>query len=192
MTNTTMPLDDDPIMRNWPAVPATGWTARTTEDLMSVLQQLALRLSSGSDPVASQLLGRVWRLDSPILTKVLDVDDPDAVARRIKISETMNTAGELLGLELGDDLTEKLIPALRRVIADAELVKGLDDMTGYWQNGSDEPVRISQDDATRQYIVTVGRTALPHRNSNSRAYFAGNLRAALRLATDGEKDTVND
>lgn len=120
----------------------------------------------------------------------LDNNDPAiGAAARIKVQATLNAAGEMMGLQGCDDLTEKLIPALRRVIADAALLKGLEEVCGHWQNSSDEPVTISQDDATRQYIITVGRRAIGSGVKNQRGYFAGSLRSALRLAIDGEKVT---
>lgn len=41
----------------------------------------------------------------------------------------------------------------------AQAYENLDELCGYWQDGSDQVVTISQDDATRSYVVTVGKNS---------------------------------
>lgn len=40
----------------------------------------------------------------------------------------------------------------------AELLRRLEHACGYWQNGSQETVKITQDDATTTWTVSVGNT----------------------------------
>ncbi len=58
---------------------------------------------------------------------------------------------------------------------DAEtLINGLREMCGYVENGTETTVRIGQDDATKEWIVWVGK----------RWFHGSSMRGALRSAID--------
>ena len=59
----------DPTLRDYPIYPSSGAAAETPDDLLAVLKQLAGMLNK-EHPRAHQLLGRVWRVNSPILRRI--------------------------------------------------------------------------------------------------------------------------
>lgn len=57
----------DPVMREYPKTPTTGWVANCVNDLFGTLDALAYELR---DNPAVQRLARVWRKNSPILMAI--------------------------------------------------------------------------------------------------------------------------
>lgn len=58
----------------------------------------------------------------------------------------------------------------------------LKELLGHWENGSDQTVRIFQDDATRTFHVEVGAS------KNRRNYHGDTLREAMASAYAAEAD----
>ncbi len=67
--------------------------------------------------------------------------------------------------------------ALHRIglLGDALTIKRLEEACGYVEDGSHTTVTISQDDATRSWVVKVGR----------RSFYGNSLREALKTAGEG-------
>ena len=55
---------------------------------------------------------------------------------------------------------------------DAELLNGLLELAGHWQDGSSELIKLHDDDAAREYLVTVGK----------KTYNAVSFKQAIRAA----------
>jgi hypothetical protein len=49
-------------------------------------------------------------------------------------------------------------------MTDAEIIAGLRDLCGYVENGSDTSIQISQDDATKDWVIHIGRSGFPNGN----------------------------
>lgn len=67
---------------------------------------------------------------------------------------------------------------IERNARDAKLLKGLIDLCGYVQNGSDVTVKLFQDDATRTWFVCSGK----------RSWFADTPRKAIDAAMRGGEE----
>jgi hypothetical protein len=61
---------DDITTRNYQPVSYHGWTAETPADLFAVLAQLMTHLHTHCDGAGMQLLGRVWRVNNPLLRQI--------------------------------------------------------------------------------------------------------------------------
>lgn len=79
-----------------------------------------------------------------------------------------------------DDVLE-LRKQLAAAQKDAERLNAIRELCGYVQDGSSETVRICQDDATREWIISVG--GIP----SKRWYHGSCLRAAIDAAIAQEK-----
>lgn len=81
-------------------------------------------------------------------------DDELSLALTCKARTSPASNDDCLAMDAAADrieaLTAKLVEARDRL-------KGLRELCGYVQDGSDTKVRISQDDATREWIVQVGK-----------------------------------
>lgn len=78
-----------------------------------------------------------------------------------------------------------------QLIRDGEAMQKLRECCGYVQNGSEQSVRIAQDDATREWSVTVGSermiSTMPVRYSKARSYHGFSLNEAIDTAYRVEK-----
>lgn len=74
---------------------------------------------------------------------------------------------------------EQTLAEYQQVMQNADRFKALEEMSGAWQDGSMETVKITQDDATRQWLVSVG-------DSSVRTYDGGTLGAAVDKASKFE------
>jgi hypothetical protein len=62
-------------------------------------------------------------------------------------------------------------------------------MAGHYQDSSDEPVTLHQDDATRTCIITVGRNSITDTCDKRRDYYGSSFEGAIRAAMEaGEAD----
>lgn len=66
-----------------------------------------------------------------------------------------------------------------------EILDGLREIMGYVENGTQEPVQLHQDDATKDYSVSVGYGA-PY-GSMKREYTASSFLEALEIAITEER-----
>lgn len=74
-----------------------------------------------------------------------------------------------------EDRNAELVRQVNVLFNDSTLLKGLRKLLGYVQNGSSTTVTLSQDDATSDYCVTVGK----------KTYYASSFNGAIQ-------DAIND
>jgi hypothetical protein len=84
-----------------------------------------------------------------------------------------------------DKLLADTVDGAHRIHADADLLSDLRMICGYVENGSSEYVTIGQDDATREWTVTIG-DSWARNSGRARRYTAHSFHQAIRLAVDGE------
>lgn len=72
------------------------------------------------------------------------------------------------------DAYQSQFEALR---ADAERLAGLRDLCGYVEDGSSEVLRISQDDATKTWVVSIGK----------KSFYESSFRSTIDAAIDAGK-----
>jgi len=109
-------------------------------------------------------------------------DRLDAVAVSDAMVECASDAYATLSLD-GVDMTamrhalESILPIADEKAKDAECMKGLRELLGYVENGTDTTVTLFQDDATRNFMVKVG----------SRSFYGSSLQAAIDRAIASAK-----
>lgn len=76
--------------------------------------------------------------------------------------------------------TSRFVVNLTKEQYDSKLLEGLRRLCGYIENGSDTTVRVYQDDATRDWIVSIGSDTY----SRVKSYYDSSFRNAVQKALD--------
>lgn len=151
-----------------------------------------LMLKEGTD---TTLCGKLDALDTTRVNVLRVVSCPDCNKELKKIRQRNSRDGHARMVErkqreqvAADEIAEA---KQRQVERDAESFRKLRECCGFVENGSEQTVRIFQDDATRGWIVKCGDeriiSSVPPMYSKPRSYHAGSLNEAIDMAYAVEK-----
>lgn len=153
-------------------------------------------LKEGAD---ATLCGKVSRLDTTRMSvmRVVSCAECNAELKKIRQRNSRDgnaAAAERRQREHEQRITEEAEHARREqseLERDAESFRKLRECCGYVENGSEQTVRLFQDDATRSWIVKCGDrqmvSSVPAQYSSARSYHGASLNEAIDMAFVVEK-----
>lgn len=122
-----------------------------------------------------------------------DSDDKAYWERELKAFErTFDTlpqnSTQMLRLYIPEVIRDRLIAettiAARKIVGDADLLRQMRECCGFVENGTSEPVTICQDDATKEWGITVGAQS---DFSKRRRYHSTSFHQVIRVAYAAER-----
>lgn len=148
-------------------------------------------LKEGAD---ATLCGKVSRLDTTRMSVMRVVSCAECNAELKKIRQRNSRDGNAAAAERRQRDAEIEEAKRRQIERDAESFRKLRECCGFVENGSEQTVRLFQDDATRSWIVKCGDrqlvSSVPTQYSSARSYHGASLNEAIDMAFVVEKQEI--